>query len=170
MRYKKNHEIRLAKALLIDHNGNNLGEKSIEEAIKISQDNDLSLVLVNENPPVCKIIDYNKFVYEQNKKEKQRHKIKHEDKIKEFRLRPNIDQHDLETKVRNIAELISKKYRIKIFFRLTQRQAHLKSKAIGIIKNIYFNIFNEELDTKDIICDKNNIYLNIFSTKHKVQQ
>ncbi len=72
-------------------------EEALEEAIEA--DLDLVEISPNAKPPVCKILDYGKFKYEEQKREQQSKKKQHVVKIKEIRLRPRIDQHDLETKV-----------------------------------------------------------------------
>lgn len=73
----------------------------MEDALEEARDAGLDLVEISPNakPPVCKILDYGKFKYEAQKKEQQSKKKQHVIKIKEIRLRPRIDQHDLETKV-----------------------------------------------------------------------
>jgi len=73
----------------------------VEEALEEANEADLDLVEISPNakPPVCKILDYGKFKYEEQKREQQSKKKQHVVKVKEIRLRPRIDQHDLETKV-----------------------------------------------------------------------
>lgn len=73
----------------------------MEEALEEANEADLDLVEISPNakPPVCKILDYGKFKYEEQKREQQSKKKQHVVKVKEIRLRPRIDQHDLETKV-----------------------------------------------------------------------
>jgi len=86
---------------LIGADGNQFGIVSVEEALEEASEANLDLVEISPNakPPVCKILDYGKYKYEEQKREQQSKKKQHVVKIKEIRLRPRIDQHDLETKV-----------------------------------------------------------------------
>ncbi len=94
-------ELKLKKVRLIDANGNQYGIVNIKEALEQAELAGLDLVEISPNakPPVCKILDYGKFKYEEQKKRQHSKKKQHIIKIKEIRLRPRIDQHDLETKV-----------------------------------------------------------------------
>lgn len=86
---------------MIGADGNQFGIVSVEEALEEANEAELDLVEISPNakPPVCKILDYGKFKYEEQKREQQSKKKQHVVKIKEIRLRPRIDQHDLDTKV-----------------------------------------------------------------------
>ncbi|MCJ7802655.1 MAG: translation initiation factor IF-3, partial [Candidatus Marinimicrobia bacterium] len=86
---------------LIGADGNQFGIVSIAKALDEARDAELDLVEISPNakPPVCKILDYGKFKYEEQKRDQQSKKKQHVVKVKEIRLRPRIDQHDLETKV-----------------------------------------------------------------------
>lgn len=101
---------------VIDQNGEQLGVISISDALRRAQDAGLDLVEVaaNANPPVCKIIDYGKFRYDQTKREKESKKAQHVIKVKEVKLKPNIDTHDLETKMRKAKDFLSKGNKVKI--------------------------------------------------------
>lgn len=86
---------------LIGADGSQFGIVSIAKALDEARDAELDLVEISPNakPPVCKILDYGKFKYEEQKRDQQSKKKQHVVKVKEIRLRPRIDQHDLETKV-----------------------------------------------------------------------
>jgi len=86
---------------LIGADGNQFGIVSVSDALEEASEAELDLVEISPNakPPVCKIMDYGKFKYEEQKREQQSKKKQHVVKIKEIRVRPRIDQHDLETKV-----------------------------------------------------------------------
>lgn len=75
---------------------------------------DLVEIVPGSNPPVCKIINYGKFRYDQTKREKESKKAQHQIKVKEVKLKPNIDTHDLETKKKHAREFISKGNKVKI--------------------------------------------------------
>ena len=149
-KFKINHEIRFPNVLLLDENGNKLGVKPIAEAISAAKESGLDLVLVsepskNQETPVAKFMDYKKFLYLQSKKDKQNKKSKHEDKTKEFKIRPVITEHDVDTKVNQIKALLEKQYKIKVAMFLNQRQSGLKQKAFEIMKTIYEKSTSSEL-------------------------
>jgi len=80
---------------------------------------------MNANPPVCKLLDYNKYRYEKSKKEKEENKKQRQKnlEIKEFKLSQNIDTHDFNTKIRNVTKYIEKGYKIKAFIKYKGREA-----------------------------------------------
>ena len=91
------------------------------DAIKMAERDSLDLVEVSPNakPPVCKIIDYGKYRYQQTKKDKENKKSQHQVKIKEIKVKPNTDDHDLNTKIKRAKEFIEKgnKVRVTCMFR-----------------------------------------------------
>ena len=111
-----NETIRAKEVRLISEDGGLIGIVGIREALDIAEKRNLDLVEIspNANPPVCKIIDYGKFKYEQQKREKINKKKQHVITVKEVRFRPHTDDHDIETKVRKIRELINAGDRVKI--------------------------------------------------------
>ena len=114
---------------LIGEDGEQLGIMSAREAMKIAQEAELDLVKIapTAKPPVCKIIDYGKFRYEQSRKEKEAKKKQKTVEIKEVRLSPNIDTNDLNTKVNNARKFISKGNKVKVTLRFRGREmAHVQ--------------------------------------------
>ncbi|WP_293445081.1 translation initiation factor IF-3 [Persephonella sp.] len=114
-----NKQIRAKEVRLIDENGQNLGILPIEEALRIAEDRNLDLVEVspNANPPVCKIMDYGKYKFEQKKKEKEakkKQKAKMQN-VKEIKFRIKIEDHDYQTKVRHIREFIEEGDKVKVW-------------------------------------------------------
>ena len=102
---------------------------SAREAFKIAQEAELDLVKVAPmaKPPVCKIIDYGKYKYEQTRKEKEARKKQKTVEIKEVRLSPNIDTNDLNTKINNAKKFISKGNKVKVTLRFRGREmAHVQ--------------------------------------------
>jgi len=85
---------------------------------------DLVEVAASANPPVCRIIDFSKFKYDQEKKEREAKKHQHQSRLKEIRLKPNIDEHDYETKVKQAVTFLKKKDKVKVnlFFRGRQME------------------------------------------------
>ena len=121
-----NEEIRAKEVLVIGPNGEQVGVKKIEDALTLATYASLDLVLLNpnDNPPVCKIMDYNKFKYEKKKKQKEALKKQKaaRSELKEYRLSPVIDVGDFETKLRNVTKYLQKGDRIKLTIRFKGRQ------------------------------------------------
>lgn len=121
-----NDRIRAPQIRLIGPDGNQLGVMSIQRAQELANQYELDLVEVapSANPPVCRIIDFSKFKYDQEKKEREAKKHQKQSRLKEIRLKPNIDSHDYETKVKQAAAFLKKKDKVKInlFFRGRQME------------------------------------------------
>ncbi len=116
-----NNEIRAASVLLIDDQGNKLGNVPTAEALKLAEERDLDLVEVapQASPPVCRIMDYGKYRFQQQKRDKDARKKQKNQSVKEIKMRPKIDLHDYDFKVRAIKNFLSDGHRVKvsIFFR-----------------------------------------------------
>ena len=124
-----NEQIRDIEVRLIGEDGEHLGIMSAREAMKIAMEAELDLVKIapTAKPPVCKIIDYGKYKYEQTRKEKEAKKKQRTVEIKEVRLSPNIDTNDLNTKVNNAKKFISKGNKVKVTLRFRGREmAHVQ--------------------------------------------
>ncbi len=121
-----NEQIKIPQVLVIGPNGEQTGLKSIQDALTLASYAGLDLVLIspNGNPPVCKLMDYNKFKYEKSKKEKAAMKRQKEtmQELKEFRLSPVIDVGDFETKIRQVTKYLEKGDKIKVSIRFKGRQ------------------------------------------------
>ena len=125
-----NEQIRDREIRLIGENGEQLGSMSARDAMKLAREAELDLVKIapTAKPPVCKIIDYGKFRYEQARKEKEAKKKQKTIEVKEVRLSPNIDVNDLNTKVSAARKFIQKGNRVKITLRFRGREmAHMQS-------------------------------------------
>ena len=115
-------------------NGEQLGIVSTREAMKLAEDAGLDLVKIapTAKPPVCKIVDYGKFKYDQLRKEKEARKKQRTVEIKEIRLSPNIDTNDLNTKMNAARKFITKGDRVKITLRFRGREmAHMNNSRSG---------------------------------------
>ena len=121
-----NEAIKVPEVLVIGPNGEQVGVKSISDALTLASYAALDLVLIspNANPPVCKVMDYNKFRYEKQKKQKEALKKQKANmsEIKEYRLSPVIDVGDFETKLRNATKYLQKGDKIKLTIRFKGRQ------------------------------------------------
>ena len=129
-----NEQIRDKEVRVVGENGEQLGIMAARDALKLAQDAELDLVKIapTANPPVCKIIDYGKFRYENARKEKEARKKQKVIEIKEVRLSPNIDTNDLNTKVGAARKFLEKGDKVKVTLRFRGREmAHMyKSKYI----------------------------------------
>lgn len=121
-----NDQIKAREVLVIGPNGEQVGVKPIQDARTLASYASLDLVLIspNANPPVCKVMDYNKFRYEKQKKAKEALKKQKANmsELKEYRLSPVIDVGDFETKLRNATKYLEKGDRIKLTIRFKGRQ------------------------------------------------
>lgn len=106
---------------LVGPEGNQLGVASIQKALDTANQYELDLVEVapQANPPVCRIIDFSKFKYDQEKKEREAKKHQSHGKLKEIRLKPNIGEHDYQIKLKQVITFLKKRDKVKInlFFR-----------------------------------------------------
>ncbi len=119
-----NERIRLSPVRLIDDEGGQVGVLPVDEALRMARSKGLDLVEVaaNSRPIVCKIMDYGRFRYEQEKKAREAKKQQHQVDVKEVKFRPNINIHDFETKVRRAEKFLSqgKHVKITIMFRMRE--------------------------------------------------
>lgn len=125
-----NEQIRDKEIRLIGENGEQLGIMSTRDALKLSDDAGLDLVKIapSAKPPVCKIIDYSKYRYEQAKKEKEAKKRQKVTEVKGIRLSPNIDENDLNTKAGQAKKFLQKGDKVKVTLRFRGREmAHISS-------------------------------------------
>ena len=116
----------VSQVRLIGPEGNQLGIVPIQKAREIAVQHDLDLVEVapQASPPVCRIIDFSKFKYDQEKKEREAKKHQKQGHLKEIRLKPNIDNHDYQTQVKQAITFLKKKDKVKVtlFFRGRQME------------------------------------------------
>ena len=123
-------QIRDKEVRLIGENGEQLGIMSAKEAMKLAEEAELDLVKIapTAKPPVCKIVDYGKFRYEQARKEKEAKKKQKVVEVKEIRLSPNIDVNDLNTKMNAARKFLAKGDKVKITLRFRGREmAHMNA-------------------------------------------
>lgn len=118
-----NEEIKDKELRVISADGEQLGIMSAKEALKIAEDNDLDLVKIapQAKPPVCKIMDYSKFRYEQAKREKENRKNQKQIETKEIRLSVTIDVGDFNTKVNQAKKFLNNGHKLKVSIRLKGR-------------------------------------------------
>ena len=119
-----NEEIRASEVRLIDEDGEMRGIVSLDEALAIAEEADLDLVNISPNadPPVCKVLDYGKYRYEQQKKEKNAKKNQHVTEIKEIRLSASIENHDIEVKAKAANKFLREGDKVKVSLRFRGRE------------------------------------------------
>ena len=119
-----NEEIRDREVRLVSADGEQLGIMSAQEALEKAEEVNLDLVKISPNavPPVCKLMDYGKFKFEQTKREKEARKNQHVVEIKEVRMSPSIDSNDFNVKLRNAQKFLADGNRVKVSIRFRGRE------------------------------------------------
>ena len=137
-----NRQIRAKEVQLIEDNGQKAGVISLEEALEKAESKNLDLVLVapNTNPPVCKIMNYGKYKFEQAKKEKEAKKKQKVSEVKEIRITPNTEEHDFNFKAKNARKFLEDGCKVKITVRFRGRELNYAKAGEDLL-----NKFAEEL-------------------------
>ena len=137
-----NGQIRAKEVQLIGDSGEKLGVLSLRDALAQAEEKKLDLVLVapNGNPPVCKIMNYGKYKFEQSKKEKEAKKKQKVSEVKEIRVTPNTEEHDFNFKVKNARKFLEDGCKVKITVRFRGRELNYAKAGEDLI-----NRFAEEL-------------------------
>jgi len=119
-----NEEIGVMRVRLVDERGNMVGVVGRSEALQMAADAGLDLVEIapNADPPVCKILDYGKFKYEEQKKKNEARKKQKIIEVKEIKLRPSIDDHDYQVKMRSMNKFIEEGDKVKVTMRFRGRE------------------------------------------------
>jgi translation initiation factor IF-3 len=136
--FRTNESIRASKVHLIDADGDNKGIVDIQEALDAAKQADLDLVEVapNSDPPVCRVLDYGKFMYERAKKEREARKSQVKVEIKEIRLRPKTSDHHKGFKVRNARRWLEEGKKVRVRIRFRGREIDYPKIALDDMKNI----------------------------------
>jgi translation initiation factor IF-3 len=136
--YRVNQTIRAREVRLIGPDGDNVGVVPIEDAREIAVDADLDLVEVapNADPPVCRVMDFGKFVYERAKKEREARKSQTKIEVKEIRLRPKTNEHHRNLKVRNARRWLENGMKVKVRIRFRGREITYPEIALQDLKEI----------------------------------
>jgi len=152
-----NEEIRFSEVQVIDVDGQKLGKMSTSKAIEIAEEKNMDLVLVSPNydNPVCKILDYSKFKFEMAKKAKEAKKKQKVIEIKEVRLSPNIDKHDLEVKAKNANKFLEAGNKVKVSMRFRGRELNFVNQGKEIMKIFQEMLENSQVDKEAKVEGKN---------------
>ncbi|MBA2879752.1 translation initiation factor IF-3 [Desulfosalsimonas propionicica] len=133
-----NSEIKARDVRLIDAEGNQLGVLPISTALSTAENAGLDLVEIspNANPPVCKIMDYGRFRYQQDKKQQEARKKQAALQVKEIKVRPKTDTHDLDIKLGHIEKFISKKNKVKVTVMFRGREITMTERGRWVLEQV----------------------------------
>ena len=133
-----NEQIRVREIRLIDDEGEQKGIVPTLEALKMARDRDLDLVEVspNANPPVCKILDFGKYRFEQEKKLRDSKKNQKVLKLKEIRMQPKIGSGDLDTKAKHVQEFLDEGDKVKVTIRFRGRELAHTELGFDVLKEV----------------------------------
>jgi translation initiation factor IF-3 len=136
--YRINETIRAPQVRLIGPDGQNVGVVPINEAMEVAEKAGLDLVEVapHADPPVCRVLDYGKFLYERAKKEREARKAQAKVEIKEIRLRPKTSEHHRSFKVRNARRWLTEGKKVRVRIRFRGREITYPEIALGDLKKI----------------------------------
>jgi len=148
-----NEEIRISQVHLIDKDGANLGNVSTAEALAKAQEAGLDLVEISPNasPPICKILDYGKFKYQEQKKAAEARKKQKVVEVKEIKYRPMIDDHDYDVKMRSMMRFFEEGDKVKVTLRFRGREmAHqeLGTRLLERVKEDVSKMAKVEMDAR----------------------
>ncbi|WP_336974070.1 translation initiation factor IF-3 [Sphingobium aromaticiconvertens] len=137
-----NEFITVPKVRVIDEEGENLGVLLTQEAIEQAADVGLDLVEVSPNadPPVCKFLDIGKFKYEAQKKANIARKTQKTQELKEIKMRPNIDDHDYDTKMKKVHDFIGDGDKVKITLRFRGRELSHQQLGMALLQRVAENV------------------------------
>jgi len=130
---------------LISSEGEQLGILSIHDALKAATNEGLDLVEVapNSDPPVCRVMDYGKFKYKTSKKSQEKRKKSRASQLKEIKLRPHTDQHDLNFKIKNMKKFLSQKDRVKVTVFFRGREMAFMNSGVELLQRVANEIADE---------------------------
>jgi len=133
-----NERIRTSSVRLISAEGEQLGILSVRDAMQVAKEDGLDLVEVapNSDPPVCRVMDYGKFRYQASKKVQEARKKSRGGQMKEIKLRPHTEDHDLGFKVRNLKKFLDKKHRVKITVFFRGREMAYMNAGVELLKRV----------------------------------
>jgi len=131
-----NQQIRAREVRLISHDGAQVGVVSIEQARQMAEEAELDLVEVapQASPPVCRIMDFKRLLYEKKRREKEARKKTRHQELKEIKLRPNTDDHDFTTKMNHAREFLDKGHKVKLTLMYRGREMAHQDRGIALLK------------------------------------
>ena len=156
-----NEQIRADKVQVIDENNQKLGVLSLNEALDLAFEKQLDLVLVapNNNPKVCKIMNYGKYKFEQSKKEKEAKKKSRAFELKEIRITPNIDNHDLEFKIKNAQKFLEDGNKVRFTVRFRGREMNYLKQGEEVLNEILELLQDVAVPEKKPVLEGKNMFI-----------
>ena len=156
-----NEQIRAKDVQVIDETGEKKGIMNINDALDLAYDKKMDLVLVSPNLdiPVCKIMNYGKYKFEQSKKEKEAKKKQKISELKEIRITPNIEQHDFEFKAKNIRKFIEEGNKVKITVRFRGRELNYVKLGEEALNKFIDNLSDIATTDKKAILEGKNMFI-----------
>ncbi len=135
---RTNEQITASEVRVISSSGKQIGIISIREALNHAEDEGFDLVEVSPDakPPVCKIIDYGKLKYKEQKSRKEAKKKQKTIEVKEIKLRPGIDKHDYEVKIKALSKFIAGGNKVKVFLRFRGREMEHQNLGMELLKKL----------------------------------
>jgi|SRR5690554_2367355 len=133
-----NDQIRIPNVRLIDETGENVGVVATREALLRAEEVGLDLVEVqpNADPPVCKIMDFGKYKYEQQKRAAEARKKQKTIEVKEIKMRPNIDEHDYGVKMRSVMKFLNEGDKVKVTMRFRGREMAHQELGLALLNRV----------------------------------
>jgi translation initiation factor IF-3 len=159
--FQLNEEIREKEIRVIASDGAQLGVILTSDALKMAEEKELDLVMIspNANPPVCKIMDFGKFIYEQSKKDKEAKKNQKIVNIKEIRFSPNIEEHDITIKANNARRFLLDGDKVKVTVRFRGREAEYSHLGRKILDNFVLKVEDVSIIEKPAKLEGRNMIL-----------
>jgi translation initiation factor IF-3 len=163
-----NEDIREREIRLVGDEGSDI-IKTVD-ALRLAREKDLDLVMISPNatPPVCRVMDYNKFIYEQSKKQKEAKKSQKVVDIKEIRLSPVIEEHDIEVKANNAKRFLQDEDKVKVSIRFKGRQNNNTSVGYTVMENFVSKLDDLAVIEKPARLEGNNMIM-ILAPKKSVK-
>ncbi len=133
-----NHDIKVEEVRVVDEDGEMKGVMSVADAVELAEAAGLDLVEVSPNasPPVCKILDYGKYKYEQQKKAAEARKKQKTVDVKEVKIRPGIEDHDYQVKMRNARKFLENGDKVKVTMRFRGREMAHQDIGMDLLKRM----------------------------------
>ena len=156
-----NEQIRDREVRVIGTNGEQLGVMSARDAQKLADEAELDLIKIapKAQPPVCKIMNYGKYKFEQSKKEKEAKKKQKVFELKEIRITPNIEQHDFEFKVKNAQKFLEDGNKVKITVRFRGREMNYLKQGESVLNNFITALQDIAVAEKKPILEGKNMFI-----------
>ncbi|MFP4212517.1 MAG: translation initiation factor IF-3 [Desulfohalobiaceae bacterium] len=135
---RRNHQIRVPEVRVVNEQGEQLGVMPTKQALQLAEEQGVDLVEVSPKatPPVCRLMDYGKYQYQQRKRQQEAKKKQVQVQLKEVKLRPKTDEHDLQTKLDHVRKFLAKGDRCKITLFFRGREIVYKEQGQEIMQNI----------------------------------